>query len=217
MRLALLLLSFIPLISFADVTASAGHPPKLLIIGDSISVRYALFVRKELSGLFEVQHACSHGGWCNNGQTDAILGNMKNYFRDGDADVTTFNSGIHDMTFEDQTTCDSKSLRIPPNQYQRNIDVIDSYLKAHSKIVIWVDTTNVPVGVCATNTLKSQYNAIAEKIAHEHGFYVLNIDSKFQEQKNFHFTEKGYEYLAKQVSNCIRIAQRGDQTSACHR
>jgi hypothetical protein len=75
--------------------------PSATIIGDSISDGYLSVVAQKLTGEFKVAHACSTLGGasdpCNDGQTVSIIKEMPDYFKSGDADVVTFNSGIHDI------------------------------------------------------------------------------------------------------------------------
>lgn len=205
----------------AGVMAVDSSVPTVTIIGDSISTGYTPDVEKLLDGKFKVQHACGKhvSAHCNNGFSGAISGNLGYYFRNGNADVVTFNSGIHDMSKSLKALrmpCSTATEITPPERYYRNLSKIADYLKNHAKTVIWIDTTTLSSSLCAATHLQ-QYNSIGEKVAHEHGFYVLRLDSKFHDKSGIHFTEEGYAALGKQVSDCIVAAWVGNQTRECFR
>ena len=148
---------------------TSRHWPKAVIIGDSISNVYTHYVQTDLKGKASVSHACGkikHGN-CNNGQTWTILDNMHYYFVDGDPDIITYNSGVHDFSSypgtAPHTPCSERSLRTPPEKYFQNMNAIADYLQKHGRIVIWIDTTTIVAkNSCANEKLREQYNGLAE-------------------------------------------------------
>jgi len=201
--------------------AATSPQPMVKIIGDSISKGYLPTVQAHLHGEFKVSHACKNPKLfnCNNGQTSSILNNLNYYFAAGNPDIITFNSGIHDMSkalTALKMPCSTATEMTPPDLYYQRLSKIADRLKNRAKIVIWIDTTSLPSSLCASTHLE-QYNAIGEKVAHEHNFYVLRPDSKFHDKSGIHFTFQGYEFLGSQVAECITIAWEGRHTDQCFR
>jgi len=202
-------------------TQASVNLPKVLIVGDSISLGYTSVLRSALQGKFSVTHACGEisGGRCNNGRSDIILNKMKNYYAHGDVDVTTFNIGIHDMSVAPKAAnsdlpCSAKPRMVPPTEYSQNLDTIFDFLAKHSRLVIWIDTTTLPARMCAAESL-DQYNKIAEEIARKHNFYVLHVDSTGHDKVGIHFTSQGYNNLGTQISRCILTAWAKASNRSC--
>ncbi|MDZ4288610.1 MAG: SGNH/GDSL hydrolase family protein, partial [Prosthecobacter sp.] len=68
--------------------------PRVLLIGDSISMGYTLGVRKLLAGKANVHRIPQNGGPTKNG-----VANIDKWLGDGHWDVIHFNWGIHDLKF----------------------------------------------------------------------------------------------------------------------
>ena len=197
------------------LSACAHADPLVEQISDSVGLGSEPAVRADLSGSFRVAHACGSGqyGVCNNGSTITILANMAHYFDRGDVDVVTFNSGIHDMTFDNGC---SSLPRVPESQYFENVSKILSYLSQHAKVVIWIDTTTIiSTTTCATNSTVDSYNHFADEAARQHGAYRLHIDSRYHAKDGIHFTYLGYKLIGDQIANCIVIAWANEETDNC--
>ena len=65
--------------------------PRVLLIGDSVSIGYTLKVREKLKGKANVHRIPQNGG-----ATEVGLANMKKWLRDEKWDVIHFNFGLHD-------------------------------------------------------------------------------------------------------------------------
>ena len=185
----------------APVADVAGLP-RVLLIGDSISMGYTLPVRELLAGKANVHRPLTNCGPTIRGleQIDAWLG-------DGRWDVIHFNFGLHDLKVMD----DGKH-QVPLDQYEKNIRQIAQRLKKTGAKVIWCSTTPVPESSSPPrhNQDVLAYNAAAKKIADEFGFAVDDLYEfalpqlkKIQLPNNVHFTPEGSKVLAKQVAESI--------------
>src|SRR5947209_10455146 len=85
--------------------------PRVLLIGDSISIGYTLPVRKLLDGKANVHRVLENGGPTTNG-----LAKMKKWLGDGHWDVIHFNWGLHDLRMDK----DGKH-QVPIEQYEKNL------------------------------------------------------------------------------------------------
>lgn len=199
------------------------YTPSVLVAGDSISLGYTPVVKSNLEGQFTVAHACGDGaeGHCNNGHAGIIRRTMVNYFAKGNYDVVTVNSGIHDMSILPKAIrmsgpCSSKPRVTPIGKYYEDMQAIFAYFKKYARVVIWVDTTTLPDNMCAAQSLQS-YNDMAERAARDNGVYILHIVSKYHDAEGIHFTSEGYDFIGKQVSDCIVTAWTSETTDSCER
>jgi hypothetical protein len=72
--------------------------PRVLLIGDSISIGYTLPVRELLKGKANVHRIPQNGG-----ATDVGLEKMASWLGDGKWDVIHFNFGLHDAKYFSET------------------------------------------------------------------------------------------------------------------
>ena len=202
---------------FAPIKDDPGLP-RVLLIGDSISIGYTLPVRKLLTGKANVHRVPTNAR-----HTGIGLENINEWLGDGNWDVIHFNWGLHDLCYR---STDSKTpgndkingrLDLTFEEYQQNLRKLVKILKASGAKLIWASTTPVPEG--EPGRLKGDeinYNKAAEKIMKENGVtindlyaHVLPKLSRFQQPNgNVHFTKEGSDYLAKQVAASILKALR---------
>jgi lysophospholipase L1-like esterase len=197
----------------AGSAANQSHTPRVLIIGDSISIGYFEPTKRLLAGKAEVYHNAGNAGHTRNGlaQLDAWLG-------DTPWDVIHFNHGLHDLKY-----VDAKGTLVPPDQgtqvmsvdeYARNLEQIVKRLKQTHARLIFATTTPVPYG--AAGRIKGdvgRYNRAALAIMKR---YHVRVDDLYafamprlasiQRPANVHFTEEGSHLLAQQVANSILAA-----------
>ena len=191
--------------AFAQVTDDPKLP-RVLLIGDSISIGYTLDVRKLLEGKANLHRIPTNGGPTING-----LKNLKTWLGDGKWDVIHFNWGLHDLKFME----DGKQ-QVPPADYEKNLRTLVAQLKATGAKLIWCATTPVPDGdlkPTRKNTDVIACNAIAKKIMNENGIanddlyaFALPQLSEIQKPANVHFSDEGSAILAKQVVASIVAA-----------
>lgn len=191
--------------SLAPVEDVAGLP-RVLLIGDSISMGYTIPVRKHLEGKANVHRIPTNGGPSSKGiaSIDAWLGASK-------WDVIHFNWGIHDLKFMP----DGKR-QVEPADYEKNLRVLVAKMKAVGAKLIWATITPIPDGDLQPPRKfgdEGEYNAIAKKIMEDNGIDINDLNArvmpeldKLQKPKDVHFTEEGSAFLAKRVAAEIEAA-----------
>ncbi len=190
--------------------------PRVLLIGDSISIGYTLPVRKLLAGKANLVRPAANCGPSSRGVTA-----LEDWLGDGKWDVIHFNFGLHDIVYysADGKTRAEPSVagarhQVPADEYEQNLRKLVARLKQTGAELIWCSTTPVPKGSAGRVADESvDYNAIANKIMLEnhiaiddlHAFALPRL-ADIQLPKNVHFTPKGSEILAEQVSKSIETA-----------
>ena len=175
--------------------------PRVLLIGDSISIGYTLPVRAELAGKANVHRAPA-----NCGPTSRGLEQINQWLGDGRWDVIHFNWGLHDLKFVEG------KRQVPLEQYEKNIRRLVARLKKTGAKLIWCSTTPVPKGCHPPRTDEDviAYNAVAKKIMDRDGIAIDDLYAfalpqlkEIQRPANVHFTPQGSKVLAGQVAKCI--------------
>lgn len=180
--------------------------PRVLIIGDSISMGYTLPVRKLLEGKANVHRIPQNGGPSKQGiaRIDAWLGT-------GKWDVIHFNHGIHDT----KIMPDGKR-QVEPAEYEANLRAIVVKLKATGAKLIFALTTPIPPSPLKGDRHfgdEREYNAIATKVMKENGITINDLHSymlpRFKELQlpdDLHYKAEGSEFLAVRVAEVITTA-----------
>jgi acyl-CoA thioesterase-1 len=180
--------------------------PRVLLIGDSISIGYTLPVRDLLKDKANVHRIPTNGGPTKNGVTyiDKWLGK-------GHWDVIHFNWGIHDLKFMP----DGKR-QVEPEDYEKNLRALVAKLKTTGAKLIWATTTPIPEGELnppRTFGKVPEYNEIALRVMKENGVAVDDLNAaitphvaEMQNPKDVHYKPEGYALLAKQVAASIETA-----------
>lgn len=186
--------------AFAPVTDDPKLP-RVLIIGDSISIGYTVPLQKELVGKANVHRIPVNGGPSSRGveQIDSWLG-------DGHWDLIQFNFGLHDLR-----AMDGRPHQITIEDYESNLRKLVDRLEKTGAVLIWRNTTPVPEGAQSRKTGDEiRYNAVAEKIMKEHGIeiddhysFVLPRMNELMLPKNVHFKQEGSAELAKLSAKSI--------------
>lgn len=187
--------------------------PRVLIIGDSISMGYTLAVREKLEGEANV-----HRAPVNCGSTACGLEHLEDWLGDGEWDVIHFNFGLHDLKI-----MESGEHQVPIDQYEENLEQMVPRLKQTGAEVVWASTTPVPDPVGGPKRRPEdvmKYNKIAEAVMREHSVaiddlyeFALPQLKIIQVPENVHFSPEGYEVLARQVAESIRQALIGQKTA----
>lgn len=188
--------------------------PKVLIIGDSISIGYTPFVEAHLKGKAEVFH--NQG---NAQHTGIGLEKIDSWLGKTTWDVIHFNWGLWDLCYRNpeslnQGNRDKKegSQTFTPEQYGENLEKLVLRLKQTGAKLVFATTTYVPEGeVGRFENANIEYNKVALKIMKKHGVKVNNMSrySKRIHKKHrkaggdVHYTKIGYEWLSKPVSKII--------------
>lgn len=187
--------------------------PRVLLIGDSISIGYTVPVRTMLKGKANV-----HRPLTNCGPTSKGVAEIDKWLGDGKWDVIHFNWGLHDLKYmgpngqnlADPRAKDSRQ-QVPPKEYEENLRKLVARLKKTKAKLIWRSTTPVPEGAKGRVVGDSaKYNAIAKRIMDEHKIaiddqysFALKRLKEIQRPANVHFSPEGSRELAKQAVNAI--------------
>lgn len=199
-----------------DSRVNHGRIPKVLIMGDSISIGYFEPAKQLLEGKAELSHNPGNAQHTRYGlaQLDAWLG-------DTPWDVIHFNHGLHDLKYvnaKGDLVSPGKGTQIMSvDEYTRNLEQIVKRLRKTHARLIFATTTPVPDG--AAGRIKSdveRYNRAALAIMKKYGVRVNDLYafaqprlSSVQRPHNVHFTDQGSDLLAEQVANSILDAVAG--------
>jgi acyl-CoA thioesterase-1 len=185
----------------AGVLAQAE--PRVLLIGDSISIGYAPAVRKLLDGKANVHLIPANGGPTANG-----LQNLSAWLGEGRWDVIHFNWGLHDL----RIMADG-AHQAPIEAYEKNLGELVARLKTTGAKLIWCSTTPVPEGKLSPPRRPAdvpRYNEIAARIMQANGIAINDLYAfalprlaRIQRPENVHFTEAGSEQLAQTVAEAV--------------
>jgi acyl-CoA thioesterase-1 len=200
--------------------------PRVLLMGDSVSIAYALEVRKLLTGVANV-----HRVPANCGSTKTALGSygLVRWLPDPNEkwDIIHFNHGLHDLSyrFADDSDKNAKGeyaspangghQNVPPGDYEKNLRQIIARLKQTGAKLIFASTTPVPESDATKYVKDSElpYNEIAKKVMTEEGVtwndlcsLVKPRQAELQGKRNVHFQLKGSSVMAKQVAEMIQNA-----------
>lgn len=187
--------------------------PRVLLIGDSISMGYTLPVREMLKDVANVHRPATNCGPTTRGieQLDSWLGESK-------WDVIHFNFGLHDLKYVDETgkntSPDKGKVQVPLEHYSKNLESMVKKMKKTGAKLIFATTTPVPQGEKQRVTDSDRsYNEAALKVMKEHGVAINDLNAFVRERKgegqltaNVHYTPEGYKALAAQVVSELKKA-----------
>ena len=188
--------------------------PRVLLIGDSISIGYTVPTREKLKGKANV-----HRPGTNCGPTTRGVENLDKWLGDGKWDVIHFNFGLHDLKYIDDAgknvPPDKGHQMVPPEQYEKNMEQLVERLKKTGAMLIFATTTPVPVGEPQRiHDDAVKYNEIALRVMKKHEVRIDDLHA-FCEQpsvkekqlpENVHFTDAGYAALGEEVAKQIEAA-----------
>lgn len=182
------------------VVADDPKLPRVLLIGDSISIGYTVDVQKRLAGKANVHRIPVNGGPTING-----IANLAKWLGDSKWDVIHFNWGLHDLKYMP----DGK-VQVDPDAYEKNLSELVKQMQATGATLIWCSTTPVPEGVKGVPRKPADvliYNERAKKVMDEakvatdelYTFALARL-KEIQIPQNVHFTDSGSAVLAEQVA-----------------
>ncbi len=193
--------------------------PRVLILGDSISIGYFPFVKEMMKEKALVYRPMKEdGGYENCAGTTNGVKQIDRWIGDTRWDVIHFNFGLHDLKHVDPVT--GKNSRDPedplqadPRQYKQNLEEIVEKLEKTGAKLIFATTTPYPdelSGPLRDPGMPEKYNRIAGKIMQKHGIVINDLHAfvqprmeELQRPNNVHFTEDGSRALAEQVVQAI--------------
>ncbi len=190
------------LIDMADVEGL----PRVMLIGDSISIGYTLPLRALLKDRANVHRV---SGNC--GDTARGLRDLDKWLGAGKWDVIHFNFGLHDLKYLDekgQCVPPEKGKQVAPlPQYEENLRQLVKRLQKTGAKLVFATTTPVPAGSLGrVEHDELRYNEVATRVMKENGIAIDDLSAlatakqaQLQRPKNVHFTSAGYDALATQV------------------
>ena len=215
---AALLCTIIPVsLLHAEKPSDQANLPKVLIIGDSISIGYTPFVAEALKDQAVVIHHKGNAQHTGTGLQllDEWIGNTK-------WDLIHFNWGLWDLCYRHP---DSKvegnrdkingTITTTLDQYEKNLDALVERLKKTKAKLIWAHTSVVPEGEAGRMVGDDKkYNEVAARVMKKHGIEINDLHALTQNFSadlflgagDVHYTEAGYAKIAEQVTDKIRTA-----------
>ncbi len=199
--------------SLAAVEDTAGLP-RVLLIGDSISMGYTIPTRELLKGVANVHRIPTNGS-----SSDVGLKNLDAWLATDGADkkwdVIHFNWGLHDLKHWKDGKLDPAGPQVNPvDQYEKNLREIVERLKKTGAKLIFATTTPVPEGTVG-RVAKDEigYNEAALRVMKDEGVAIDDLhalaetkQAEIQLPANVHFSAPGYKTLAEQVAASIKTA-----------
>jgi hypothetical protein len=203
--------------ALANATASEEGLPKVLMIGDSISIGYFPAVRAALKGKASVSRPNT-----NCGDTPRGLRGIDNWLGNTKWDVIHFNWGLWDLCYrhpesQNQGNRDKVNgkLSVTLEDYEKNLNALVDRLEKTGAALIWASTTVVPDGEAGRFVGDEvKYNAIAAKIMAERRIPVTDLHAvssafppeMFVKPGDVHFKKAGSKLLAAKVAESIQAA-----------
>ena len=188
--------------------------PKVLIIGDSISLGYTPVVKEMLAGQAEVLRPatnCQHSGFG--------AANVRQWVGTTKWDVIHFNFGIWDTHMLDEMNALVRDeagakgplhIRHTPEQYRKNLESIIAVLEATGAKLIFANTTPIMSRQGERFEAIPKLNASAAALMAEKQIpvnnlydYVLPNAKAWQGGDKVHFTPEGSKQLGRKVSDEI--------------
>lgn len=197
--------------------------PRVLLMGDSVSIAYSPYVRQELKDVANVHRTAA-----NCGATKTALGyyGLNRWLKTGEKwDVIVFNHGLHDASyrFPNEQDKDNEGNYASPargckpyvsiEEYEKNLHTIIGILRKTGAKLVFATTTPIPNSLAEKYVENSEqpYNEVAKKVMKEEGVFVTDLweavkpnQEKLQGPRNVHFREEGSEILGKNVAAAIR-------------
>lgn len=203
---------------FAPITDDAKLP-RVLLIGDSISIGYTLPVRELLKGKANVHRVPTNAG--NTGMGLEGLPKWLNE-KNGKWDVIHFNWGLWDLCYrnpesKNQGHRDKENGTITHSveEYVANLETIVQQLEQSGATLIFATTTPVPEGELGRKTGDDhRYNQAALEVMKKHHIAIDDLHAVMagkmekygKNPGDVHYTPEGYERLAQQVARSIESA-----------
>lgn len=180
--------------------------PRVLLIGDSISIGYTARVRKLLADKANVHRPKTNCRWSAFGDE-----NVEDWMGDGKWDVIHFNFGLWDWYGWKQET------KATPESYAKNLNSIIAKLKKSKAKLIFGMTTPPCIGsersakLVVTEDRAKQFNDAARKVMKANGVQVNDLyaaigdgRTKYQLGENdVHYNDAGKDLLAARVAGAI--------------
>jgi lysophospholipase L1-like esterase len=214
-------LVFLLIVLISAIWAGNIRNPKILIIGDSISIGYTPFVKEYFRDKATIVHNPG-----NSGDTGRGLMHIRQWIGDKDWDIILFNWGLWDLCYRHP---DSKlygnrdkvygTITFSVDEYKANLDSLVTIMKDMSDAqLIFITTTYVPeheAGRYAKDV--SIYNKAAKEVMKKHS---VSLNDIYEESivihnqhgigsDDVHYTDEGYKKLASLIISYLNENLKG--------
>ncbi len=185
--------------------------PKILIIGDSISIGYFPEVKKALAARAIVMHNPGNAQ-----HTGTGLEKIKDWIGKEDWDIIQINWGLWDLCYRHPNSKVygkrdkiNGTITYDLQTYRQNLEELVRILKSNTSAkLIFVTTTYVPVneaGRFSEDVVK--YNAVAKSVMKKNGVIINDIYKKSIDihhknglgDKDVHYNKEGYKDLSELI------------------
>lgn len=196
--------------------------PKVLLIGDSISIGYTADVKTLLAEKANVVRIKGNSQGTTNG-----VKKIEAWIGETDWDIIHFNFGLHDLKRVKEAGT-SKNSNDPNDPYQADLEAyrnnmrqIVEVLKRTDAKLIFATTTPFPSGVKPYRDPAdvARYNDAAIEIMNENEIPVNDLCTaikdrldELQQPINVHFNKEGSRFLAEKVAETILAALAPDES-----
>ncbi len=186
--------------------------PRVLLVGDSISIGYTLPTRDFLKGKANLHRIPTNGGPTTRGlaNIDAWLGKSK-------WDIIHFNWGLHDLKYmgpkgENLFPKEKGGKpQVPLADYEKNLEKLVVRLKKTGAKLIWRNTMPIPPGSKGRYVGDSvKYNEAAARVMKRHGIPTHDLFTMSKQRMkelmlpaNVHYKKEGSVALGKDVARVI--------------
>lgn len=191
-------------------SALQADEPKVLIIGDSISLGYTPHVVQLMKDRAVVKHNPGNAQ-----HTGTGLQKIDNWLGDTDWDVIHFNWGLWDLCYrhpesKNQGRRDKErgSLTTSIEDFEANLEKLVVRLKRTNATLIWGNITVIPEGEAGRKIGDDlRYNEVAARVMTKYGITTNDLNrlsrtipaDLFTKPGDVHFKPDGYRMLAAQV------------------
>jgi hypothetical protein len=205
-------------------SATGRNIPRVLILGDSVSMGYTKTVVRLLEGKADVRRPDA-----NCGATFIGLRDLDTWLGVKKWDLIHFNFGLHDLRFcfngdpyqmknaaGEFPTAETGAPRTPIGQYEANLRELVGRLRARCDRLIWANTTPVRQYHNGYDPLLvHRYNEVAARVMSELGVPVNDLHTiiaadldRLHGRDHVHPSHNGADELAKAVASTIERALR---------
>lgn len=192
-------------------SACNHYQPKVLIIGDSISMGYTPFLKKEFKNKARISRIPGNGQ-----HTKTGLNKLDRWLGQNEWDIIQFNWGLWDLYYY-KTDSFGKQLLDTLNgtithssiEYAENLEMLVNQLKTKTNAkLIFITTTYVPnknPGIQEKDVIL--FNERAKEIMTQHQIQIIDLYEPSKSiHKNFgvhendiHYTKEGYKKLSLEI------------------
>ena len=186
--------------------------PRILLIGDSISIGYTLPVQEILKGKVNVHRIPTNGGPTTRGIT-----NIEAWLGKGKWDLIHFNWGLHDLKFMGPNGENlfpkekGGKVQVPLDEYEANLEKLTARMKKTGAKLVWRNTTPIPSGSKGRYAGDSvKYNEAAARVMKKHKVPTQDLFTVSKERMeeimlpaNVHYKKEGSRFLGELVARRI--------------